>query len=182
MKHSLLLALSLVAIVLAGCSSTPLHVDTGAIHATTFSFVSRRGDASFADNREQIHQLIQDDITQNLAAKGLRKVDSGGDVIVAYLVVVGNSGMTESISTYFGYGRNVTALHDELHDAYAGSKNPNNFKAGTLLIDIVDAKTFELLRRDYVTRPVLSNPAAEVRAANIQEAVDATLKDVRISH
>lgn len=182
MRYSFFVTLNLAALLLAGCSSTPLRVDTGAIHANTFNFVSRRGDASFADNREQIHQLIQADITQTLAAKGLRKVDSGGDVIVAYLVIVGNQGMTESISTYFGYGRNAGELHDQVHEAYTDSKNPNHFKAGTLIIDILDAKTFELLRRDYITRPVLSNPAAEVRAANIQEAVAAALKDVRISH
>jgi hypothetical protein len=71
-------------------------------------------------------------------------------------------------------------LHDQAHEAYTGSKNPNPFEAGTLLVDIVDAKTYKLLKRAYVVRPLLRNPSAEVRAERIQEAVDAVLKDVRI--
>ena len=53
--------------------------------------------------------------------------------------------------------------------------------AGTLLVDIIDAKTYKLLKRSYVARPLLRNPSAEVRAERIQEAVDAVLKDVRIA-
>jgi hypothetical protein len=112
----------------------------------------------------------------------LNKVGSGGDVIVAYLVIVGNNAVTESINTYFGYGRNANELHDQAQEAYSHSQTPYYFEAGTLLVDIIDAKTYKLLKRAYVTRPLLRNPAAEVRAGNIQEAVDAVLKDVRINH
>ena len=101
---------------------------------------------------------------------------------VAYLVIVGNNASTESINTYFGYGRGATALHDKAQDAYTSSKNPNYFEAGTLLIDIIDAKTYKLLKRSYVVRPLLRNPTAEVRAERIQEAVDEALQDVRIAH
>jgi hypothetical protein len=109
-------------------------------------------------------------------------VASGGDVIVAYLVIIGNNASTEAISTYFGYGRDASGLHDKAQDAYAGSKNPNYFEAGTLLIDIIDAKTYKLLKRSYVTRPLLRNPTAEVQAFRFQEAVDEALWDVRIAH
>jgi len=43
--------------------------------------------------------MIHDAISRNLAGKGLNKVGSGGDVIVAYLVIVGNNAVTESINT-----------------------------------------------------------------------------------
>ena len=125
--------------------------------------------------------MIHDYINRNLASKGLSQVAAGGDVTVAYLVIVGNNASTESIDTYFGYGRDASALHDRAQDAYSSSKNPNYFEAGTLLVDIVDAKTYKLLKRSYVTRPVLRNPSAEVRAERIQEAVDAVLRDVRIA-
>jgi DNA polymerase III epsilon subunit-like protein len=109
-------------------------------------------------------------------------VASGGDVIVAYLAIIGNNASTEAISTYFGYDRDTAALHDKAQDAYAGSKNPNYFEAGTLLIDIIDAKTNKLLKRSYVTRPLLRNPTAEVQAFRFQEAVDEALWGVRIAH
>jgi hypothetical protein len=63
----------------------------------------------YADSREQVHALIQDSISRNLASKGLSRVPSGGDVIVAYLVIIGNNASTEAISTYFGYDRDAAA-------------------------------------------------------------------------
>lgn len=183
MKHTWLLSVVLTGLLLAGCSSTPTHVDKGPVKAQTFNFINGgvAPTAEFADKREAVHKTIQDAITQNLTGKGLRKVDSGGDVTVAYLVIVGNNASTESINTYFGYGGDAAALHDKAQDAYAGSKNPNYFEAGTLLIDIIDSKTFKVVKRNYAVRPVLSNPTAEVRAANIQSAVDEVLKDLRVA-
>jgi len=184
MKSSLVLTLSLAALLAAGCSSAPTKVDTGPIRAATFSFIASGPQPApeFADNREQIHAMIQDSISRNLAGKGLSKVASGGDVTVAYLVIVGNNASTEAIYTYFGYGRDFAALQDKAQTAYSNSKNPNYFEAGTLLVDIIDAKSYKLLKRSYVARPLLRNPSAEVRAERIQEAVDAVLKDVRIAH
>jgi len=184
MRSLFFATLSLAALLVAGCSSTPTNVDTGKIHAATYSFIA--GDTAAApgsgNSWEQIHAMIQDSISRDLAGKGLSKVSSGGDVIVAYLVIVGNHAVTERIDTYFGNGRGADALHDKAQDAYNRSKNPNDFEAGTLLVDIVDAKTYKLLKRSYVVRPLLRAPAAEVRAERIQEAVDAVLQDLRIAH
>jgi hypothetical protein len=183
MKRSFFITLNLAAILVAGCSSAPTKVNTGTIHATTFSFVAggSRAAPAFSDNREQIHALIQDAISQNLASKGLSKLPSGGDVTVAYLVIVGNNVTTEAISTYFGYGRDASALHDKAQAAYTDSKKPDSFEAGTLLIDIIDAKTYKLLKRSFVVRPLLRDASAEVRAGRIQEAVDVALKDARFA-
>ena len=184
MRHPFTVTFVLAALLAAGCSSTPTKVDTGKIHAATFSFIAggAKPVPEFADSREPVHVLIQDAITRNLAGKGLTKITTGGDVIVAYLVIIGNSSTTERIDTYFGYGRDADALHNKAQDAYHDSKNPNYFEAGTLLVDIIDAKTYKLLKRSYVARPLLSNPTAEVRAERIQEAVNAVLKDLRIAH
>jgi len=182
MKYSFFITLNLAALLVAGCS-TPTRVDTGPIHAASFSFIDggSRTAPAFADKREQVHIMIQDAISRNLESKGLKKVASGGDVMVPYLVIVGNDTSTAALDTYFGAGRDADALHDKAHDAYSNSKNPNYFEAGTLLIDIIDGKTYELLKRSYVVRPVLRDATAEVRADNIQEAVDAVLKGVRIA-
>ena len=97
------------------------------------------------------------------------------------LVIIGNGVVTESINDYFGYGENAEALHDKAHEAYTGSKNPNYFEAGTLLIDIVDSTSFKLLKRGYATRPTFKNLPDDVKAARIQEAVDEILRDMRIA-
>jgi len=181
MKHLYSLALTVATLLLAGCG-TPTKVNKGAIHAATFNFIEGGSKATpgFADNREQVHAAIQDEITRNLAARGLTRVPSGGDVTVAYLVVVGNNASTEAISTYFGYGRDTAELHEKAQDAYTSSKNPNYFEAGTLLVDILDGRTYKLLNRSYVVRPLLRDPSEAVRAERIKEAVNAVLKDVPI--
>jgi hypothetical protein len=184
MKWISLLVMAAAALALAGCSSTPTKVDTGPIHARSFNFVDRGGKPPPAstDNREVVHTMIQEAITKNLAGQGLTKVATGGDVTVTYLVIVGNKTTTESISTYFGYGEDADALHDKAHDAYIASKNPNYFEAGTLVIDIVDSRTFKLLKRGCATRPILRNLPDDARAARIQEVVDEILRGLRITH
>lgn len=181
MKH--LLTLGLAALLLSGCTSAPKHVDKGPIRAATFSFVvpPPQKDPFAPDRFAPVHKMIQDSITQTLSAKGLQRTSAGGDVIVAYLVIIGNNASTEAIDTYFGYGRNAMDLEDKAHAAYNRSKNPNYFEAGTLVVDIIDAKTDKVLKRSYVVRPLLGNVSAEVRAEHIQEAVNAVLNDVQIS-
>lgn len=169
-------------LALSGCSSVPTKVDTGPIRAKTFNFVDGglKPAPAYADNRDAVHALIQDAITRNLAARGVTRVAAGGDVTVAYLVILGNNVSTRSINDYFGYRDDASALHEKAQDAYTGTKNPNAFEAGTLLVDIVDGKSFTLRKRDYATRPILRNMPADTRAALIQEVVDEILRGVRI--
>ncbi len=183
MKLNSLFLLAAGALALAGCSTPPNKVDSGTVHARTFSFVQRttKPPPAYADNREVVHTMIQDAITKSLADRGVTKVASGGDVTVGYLVIVGNNATTESISDYFGYGEDAAALHEKAHAAYTGSKNPNYFEGGTLVIDIVDSKSFKVLKRGYATRPILRNLTNEARAERIQEAVNEILGSLRFS-
>jgi hypothetical protein len=168
-------------LVLAGCSSTPTRVDHGPIRAHTFNFIHTvRPDPGTIDTRAGVNTMIQDAITRNLAGRGLTRVAENGDITVAYLVILGNNVSTVSINDYFGYGEEAAALQEKAQDAYSGSKNPNHFEAGTLLIDLVDTRTFKLLKRNYATRPVLRNISDDARAARIQQVVDEILQTVRI--
>jgi hypothetical protein len=184
MKYSFFVTLNLAALLVAGCSSTPTKVDTGRIHAATFNFVQGRPvTPDYAEKRAQIHTLIQNAITTNLAGKELTRVANNPDVFLAYLVILGNNVATTAVNDYFGYGRDSDALLDKAHEKGAiESKNPNQFVAGTLVIDVIDAKTYKLLYRNYAVRQVLRNVPDDVRAERIQEAVDAALKNVQIAH
>ena len=168
-------------VAIAGCS-TPTHVDKGPIKAATFSFLhpGPLPEAAFTQNRQQIHALVQEAIDTTLTAKGLQRVPSGGDVTIAYLIVVGNNVSTSAINDYFGYSPDAMALVNKAQEAYTENDRRNYFEAGTLLIDIVDARTQKVLLRNYVTRPILQNPTVEARQARIQEAVNEALKGVRV--
>lgn len=176
-----LLAASLIA--LAGCSSTPTQVDRGVIHARTFSFVDPGSKASpaFTDNRQPIHAVLQECIAKGLGSRGATQVASGGDVTVGYLIITGNNASVTSVNDYFGHGEDAGALSDKALRAHTSSKNPNYFEAGTLVIDIVDSKTFQLLKRGYATRSLLRNLSVGERTVRIQGVVDEILGSLRFA-
>ena len=171
-------------VLLAGCSSTPTQVNKGPLHAGTFSFVrGRPAPPEYAEKRAQIHKLIQNAITTSLAAKDLTWVGNSDNVIVAYLIILGDNVSTTDVNDYFGYGRDADALLDKAHEAGAiDSKNPNHFVAGTLIIDVIDSKTYKLLYRNYAVRHVLRNVPEDVRAERIQAAVDQVLAGLKTTH
>jgi hypothetical protein len=181
MKSKSLLLLAAGALALAGCS-TPAKVDHGPIRARTFSFVNPgpKPSPDYAASTQPVHAMIQQAITTDLAARGAARVAAGGDVTVGYLLIVGNNASTKSINEYFGYGEDAADLHDKAHRAYTGSKNPNYFEAGTLVIDIIDSKSFKLIKRGYATRPVLRNLTDEARATRLQEVVGEIFRDLRL--
>jgi len=179
---SLLLTAGLLALV--GCASTPARVDHGPIKARTFHFFNAdaKPAAWFADGRPDVHPRVQEAITKALAAKGLTKVASGGDVMVGYLIIVSDSVSTTAVDDYFGYDMAVSDLRDKSHKAYVtGNKNPTPYPAGTLLIDLVDAKSFKLLRRDHVSRPIMRQLPNDERLARLQESVDEALKGLIVT-
>ena len=179
--YSLLVAAALAA---AGCSSVKTQVDTGPIAARTFSFINTgpKEPPAFADKRAQVHTMIQEAITKNLAAKGVSSVQSGGDITVAYLVIAGNNATTTSLNDYFGYGPDAIELVDKVHKEQAiKGENRNYFEAGTLVIDIISPQTSKVLKRASVQSSILRNLPPDVRQARLQSLVDQALGDLRTS-
>lgn len=185
MKYSFAAATAAcVVLAFTGCA-TPTRVKSGPIQASTFDFMQAAASrsANFSDNRQEAHAFIQQAVTDQLAAKGVRRDENGPDIKVAYLIIVGDNVSSVALNEYFGYGRDASALADVAHEAYAiDNKNPDQFEAGTLLIDILDAKTHKLLLRNYAVRPILRETSASVREENIRDAVNEVLKSLRIAH
>jgi len=172
------------ALALAGCSSVKTHVDTGPIHARTFSYINTGSRAlpTYADSRKQAYAKVQEAITKNLTSKGLIQVGQGGDVTVAYLIIVGNNATTTSLDDYFGYTADANALVDKVHKSEAVKGNDRGyFEAGTLVIDILDPKTSKLLKRSTVQAQILRELPLDQREARLQQYVDQALSDLRIA-
>lgn len=170
------------ALLASACSSVPVHVDSGPIKARTFSFVQARPKppTGVMSADDEAHVMIQRAIAADLAAKGLRHVPEGGNVTVAYLVILGNNVATTSINDYFGYGRDAADLLEIARaytDRHAG---PDYFEAGTLVVDFIDPTTNRLLSRNYATRSILRDTSPADREARIREAVSAVLAKARI--
>jgi hypothetical protein len=179
-----ILAIGLLALVVPACSpKVQTRVDTGPVRAHTFAFVARDSPAPrSADDIEHVHAAVQEAITTTLAGKGVRRVDASPDVMVAYLIVIGDRTSTRAVDTYFGRGRLYGDLLNEAFEAYTHADNPTNLEAGTLLIDVLDGRTAAVVWRNHVTRTVLQNPSPELRASHIQGAVDEALRSLRFTH
>ena len=161
-------------LALSGCSSVKTEVDKGPTRARSFSFVRPAPRPATIDPSRfaYLHPMVQDGITQSLARRGVTKVASGGDIQVAYLVIAGNNAMTTSLDEYFGYGEEAAALVNKLHKQQTGGGERSYFEEGTIIIDLVDARTQKLLRRTSIQRPVLRNVSPEMRAERLHEAVE----------
>jgi len=170
---SLLLAAGVL--LIAGCSST--RIDSGRITAHTFSFINPGKPLSaFPEDQQRVHALVQDAITQNLAGRGITRVESGGDVTVAYLVIAGNNTMTTSLNDYFGIREDTEKLTDKAQEKYTDNRNPNSFAAGTLVIDIIDPKSsWKVLYRDYATRALLRDVSPDAKAERMRQVVEQIL-------
>ncbi len=178
-----MMASLLLALVLAACASVKTHVDKGPIRARTFSFLNTgsRQLPSYADQRQQAHAFVQQALIRNLASKGVTYAATGGDVTVAYLIVVGNNTTTTSLNSYFGYTEDSEALVNKVHSEQTGSEARAYFEAGTLVIDFVDPASSKLLQRRSVHGQILRNLPAETRTTRVQAVVDQALKDVPIT-
>jgi hypothetical protein len=172
------------ALALAGCSSVNTHVDSGPIHARTFSFIQNtaRQEPGYSEKRTQVHAKVQEAITKNLADKGVSKVSQGGDIVVAYLIIAGNNATTTSLNEYFGYTADATALVEKAHSEQAmKSGDRAYFEAGTLVIDFLDPNTSKVLKRATIQTPILRALPIEEREVRLQGLVDKALSDLRIA-
>jgi hypothetical protein len=169
---------------LMGCTSVKTHVNKGRISARSFSFLDTGSKPlpAYAEDRKEAHELVQTALKNNLAAKGVNYVAQGGDVTVAYLVVVGNNATTTSLNGYFGYTDDSEKLLQQVHkEQTSQSDDRGYFEAGTLVIDFLNPKTHELLQRRSIHAPVLRKLPMEKRAERVQSLIDGALKDVPLS-
>lgn len=178
-----LLPALMLAGAVAACSSVKTHVDEGKVNAHTFSFLNTaaRQQPNYAESSQQAHAMIQQAIIHNLGARGITYLQSGGDVTVAYLVIVGNNTTTTSLNEYFGYTPDANALVNEAHSQQTSADNRGYFEAGTLVIDILKPNNSKLLQRRSIHASVLRNLPAEQRTARIQALVDQALGSVPLS-
>jgi hypothetical protein len=144
--------------------------------------MTREQKATYADNRAEVHAMIQDAIEKNLASKGLTRVDADGDIAVLYLIIISDGTSTKTINDYFGYDESSNALQDKAHQAFAIDKrNRTPYAAGTLVLDITDRQQGRVLWRNFVWRPMLKDLPIERRQTRLQEAVDEAFKTLRIA-
>jgi hypothetical protein len=127
-----------------------------------------RGYESFTDQR------IRDAVTKDLTAKGLTEVanNASPDVYVAYSVRVENKQQLAGGYPYspFGYGYGGYGYGGYGGYPYGGGR-AYNYKAGTVIIDIVDARRKELAWRGTGQAQLDQNSISEAETYRIVNSV-----------
>ena len=119
-----------------------------------------------------IHGMIRDSLRQQFTAKGLAYGAANAQLVVAYLVIYQESGMTASHEEYFGYGRDGAAIADRAHErGVIESKRPDYFQRAGIVIDLIDSRTNKLVYRNFAAGDVVKGASAKTRAARIDAAV-----------
>jgi hypothetical protein len=169
----LLLPLAVATALLVSCAG---HVDRP--QGTSKGYASARliqrdpnQPAPSAAIEKQVHGMIQKSLARQFTAKGIQYGKSGADLVVAYLVIYQEPGMTADYRDYFGYGRNADDIAVLAHDRGALGSRPEYFRQAGIVIDVIDSRTNKLVYRGFAKNDVVKGASPSTRAARIDAAV-----------
>jgi hypothetical protein len=173
----------MVGLALTAFGSAKMRVNRGSVTARTFSFLDMGNKPlpNYAEPRQEAHAAIQQALIKNMGDRGVTFTKSGGDVTLAYLLIIGNNTMTTSLNSYFGYGEDASDLVDKVHKEQTNGKERGYFESGTLVVDFVDPKNSKLLQRRSIQAQLLRDLPKEKRIERLQKLIDDGLKDVPVS-
>lgn len=171
MKFLILPALSLV---LAACGPS-VDMPKGTSKGYTSARLTQRNPSlpAISNPTERgIHGMIQNSLARQFRAKGLAYGTANAELVVAYLVIYQEPGMTTSYTDYFGYGRPADAIADRAHvRGTVESTRPDFFRRAGIVIDLIDSRTNKLVYRDFAAGDVVRGASDKTRAARIDAAV-----------
>jgi hypothetical protein len=125
---------------------------------------------------KQVHGMIQRSLAKQFTSRGMAYGKGDADLIVAYMVIYQESGMTADFRDYFGYGRDVDQIAEVAHDrGVLDNKRPDFFRQAGILIDVIDARTNKLVYRHLTKGDVVAGASPSNRAAGIDAAVAGAL-------
>ena len=166
-------ALSLM-LLLAACSgvSTSTDYDPAANFSSygTYSWVETEGTSTddLTDAR------VKSAVDATLAAKGLSKVSSAGDLAVGYQVTTAERSTYNTVSTGWGggyrYGWGGAGMG-------TSTTYEQNYTEGSIILAMFDQGTKNLAWKGTASGTLNPGASPDEKAKNIQSAVDKMLKD-----
>jgi hypothetical protein len=164
--------------MLAAACSTGIDMPKGTSRGySSARLIQRSPKAATGDPTErEVHGMVQEAIKKQFQTRSLGYGQTNADLLVAYLVLYQEPGMTAQYDDYFGYGRDANKITDQAHQkGTVEGKRPEYFERGGILIDVIDARTNKLVYRNYAVDDVVRGASAATRAARINAAVGQAL-------
>ena len=166
-------ALALIAAFVCGCSSVdmPKGTDKG-YESARFVKASSATLPYGLEDSPVVNGMVQDAIATQFRGKGFTFGGPSADLIVAYMLIRQTNSSTAMNADHFGHGRDVDAIVGRAHDkGVIKNKSPDEFEAGAVVIDILDARSNELVYRNFAKREVIDVVSDEARRQRIDGAV-----------
>lgn len=121
---------------------------------------------------KQVHGMVQRSLARQFTSRGMAFGKGDAELIVAYMVIYQENGMTADFRDYFGYGRDAANIVDVAHTrGVLDNKRPDFFRQAGILIDVIDARTNKLVYRNLAKGDVVVGASPSTRAARIDAAV-----------
>ncbi len=174
MKAITLPVLALMSFILAACGPG-VDLPQGTSKGYTSARLTQRDPNQPAitnPGERSIHGMIQNSLRKQFSAKGLAYGAGDAGLVVAYLVIYQEPGMTTCYEDYFGYGRPADAILNRAHErGVIESKRPDYFRRAGIVIDLIDSKTNKLVYRNFAAGDVVRGASDSSRATRIDAAV-----------
>jgi hypothetical protein len=158
-----------LAVLLAAWTTSAVaqHVTTDFDHNVTFSGYKTYSWSKIQTANSLWDDRVQQDVDAALAARGLRRVESGGDLI---LTAFGKTRDQQTLETFYsGFGgwrwRGMGGT---------ATTQTYDYKVGTLVLDLFDAGTKRLVWRGVSTDTLSDKP--EKNQKKLQQSVDKMFK------
>jgi uncharacterized protein YceK len=168
----------MLTVCVAGCSSVPMPKGSSKGYSTV-RFINPKTaiNADETDRALSANRMIHEAITEQMENHKLKIVQQGdSDLIVAYLIIIQDNFSTTSLNQYYGYRDDASDVVDKAHSKGLSGKQLERFKRGALVIDLIDAKTLELVYRDFAVSGISSRDPDDVRQKKIKEATAQALQ------
>jgi hypothetical protein len=169
MKTARLLATLALAITSATASAQSISYDYA--KGTNFSRFKSYAWVRGTNLQDELnHQRIVSAVDAQLAAKGLSKVESSGspDMLVAYHASFDRDVQIQAFSSDFGGWR---------FGNRSGTARSEQIITGTLVVDLVDAKSESMLWRGVASKEIDTKASPEKRDKNMNKAAEKLFKN-----
>ena len=142
---------SLATVALLACASFAQQVKTDYDHSANFGQYKTYSWEKVQTKDPLLVDRIKDAVNGALTAKGWTQVDSGGDVSIMTMEITKNQQTLNTFYDGFGGGWRWGGFGD-------ATTTTENYKVGSLVVDLFDAKTKNLIWRGSSSDTLSNNP------------------------
>lgn len=128
------------------------------------------------EDSPEIAAAVRASIEANFKSNGFSFGNQGSQLVVAFMLIRQDLVTTAANSDYFGAGRDASEIFDEAHRrGVIKNTRFEEFEAGAIVVDILDAKSNKLIYRDFAKRDIDASATAAQRKQRINTAVTTAL-------